>query len=153
MEDKTMKNLINELIRELQSTLIQELKSYTNDGKQIILLLLKAYNTYNEQERDGFDYLFDINDKEDLKCCIEGGLEAKDIARMYFDYKEHKHTPLFFYDVNHRTPELIATWGDVRNILLVFLEEIVANMIAYPHLYKELYEHCITNYMRDMELL
>ena len=48
----------------------------------IFNLVLDVYNKYQENERDGVDYIFDINKKEDLIACIKGGLTARMIQEL-----------------------------------------------------------------------
>ena len=112
-------------------------------GNDIFLLgkVLKAYNRWNVDEKDGVDYIFDIHKKEDLVACVNGGLTAKDIAYLY-----HPNTHFFLFGCNHTTPQAL-NHCDLINLLVDNLDEIIDNIIAYPYdgSYRELYTLFITD--------
>ena len=45
-------------------------------------MLLLAYNRWQEDEHSGVDYIFNINNPDDLIDCIKGGLTADEIAKV-----------------------------------------------------------------------
>ena len=147
---ETNKNFIDEFVGKIENDVKRELATTSGDnGKEFLGIMLRSFNTYCEQQRNGIDYLFDINNSEDLKCCCEGGLGAKDIARLYINFVRNHNTPLFAYDENHRHPELVPSWYEAAHIFSAFAREIVIDMLAYPNLYAELYAHCVTNYIQE----
>lgn len=103
--------------------------------------VLKAYNRWNEDEKDGVDYIFDIRKKEDLVACVNGGLTAKDISYLY-----NSNTHFFLFGCNHTTPQVL-NHNDLFNILYNNLEEVIDNIIAYPYVesYREIYTMFITD--------
>lgn len=108
--------------------------------------VLKAYNCWNEDERDGVDYIFDIHKKEDLVACVNGGLTAKDIVFLY-----DNGTRFFLFGCNHTTPQGLNQ-NDLFNILYDNLDEVIDNIIAYPYVesYREIYTMFITdNLIKD----
>lgn len=106
-------------------------------------MLLKAYNRYQEDERDGVDYIFNINNQDDLIACVKGGLTAYEIT----DFNSKFNTPIhFLFDCNHK--EMIPMYTDnIINAILSVLDEIIDNVLAYPWVdeYRAVYTHYITN--------
>ena len=51
-------------------------KAIARDVKQgkNLSMLLGAFNQWQEDERSGVDYIFDINNKEDLKYLVDNGM-------------------------------------------------------------------------------
>ena len=110
-------------------------------------MLYKAYNDYQEGERDGVDYIFSLDNKEDLLACVKGGLTAREIAYLY-NQSQIKTTPFFFFGCNYETPQVIETLKEFDNILCDCVKDIVLNIIAYPYAYesyKGIYERYITD--------
>ena len=99
-------------------------------------LVLDVYNKYQESERDGVDYIFDLNKKEDLIVCIKGGLTARMIQELVDNLDENdKHythyTQYFYFGCNYPTPISIK-FEDLKTNLYNYLDEIVDYIIAYP---------------------
>lgn len=93
-------------------------------------LVLDVYNKYQENERDGVDYIFDINKKEDLIVCIKGGLTARMIQELV-DNLDKDYTQYFYFGCNYPTPIPIE-FKDLKTNLYNYLDEIVDYIIAYP---------------------
>lgn len=96
----------------------------------IFNLVLDVYNKYQENERDGVDYIFDINNKEDLIACIKGGLTARMIQELV-DNLDDDFTQYFYFGCNYPTPIPIK-FEDLKTNLSNYLDEIVDYIIAYP---------------------
>lgn len=117
-----------------------------NNDDFLLNKVLKAYNCWNEDERDGVDYIFDIHKKEDLVACVNGGLTAKDIVYLY-----DNSTRFFLFGCNHTTPQALSH-NDLINILYDNLDKVIDNIIAYPYIesYREIYTMFITdNLIKD----
>lgn len=112
-----------------------------NNDDFLLDKVLKAYNRWNEDERDGVDYIFDIHKKEDLVACVNGGLTAKDIVYLY-----DGSTRFFLFGCNHTTPQALSR-NDLINILYDNLDKVIDNIIAYPYIesYREIYTLFITD--------
>ena len=150
-----MKNVINKLVEEIKSNIARDLKSYPYINWELLKLVLNAYNTYQEEERDGVDYIFDINKQEDLKCCIEGGMTAKEVAWLY-EQSQVNTTPFFYFGVNYQQPKPIANYKALVTNLINWLDDILPCVLAYPYLlksYEELYRVCVTDYMINNQLV
>lgn len=136
-----MKNIKNISVKDLCEKIIERLKE--ND---IFNKVLMAYNQYQEDERFGVDYIFDLDDQEDLKTLVNSGVNAAEIATLYNDdrydsaylYCGENHTNLRCLNISEIDKQLIANMG-----------EIVLCMLAYPYVdgYTPLYQEFITNYI------
>ena len=93
-------------------------------------LVLDVYNEYQESERDGVDYIFDLNKKEDLIVCIKGGLTARMVQKLVNKLDKH-YTQYFYFGCNYPTPISIK-FKDLKTNLYNYLDEIVDYIIAYP---------------------
>lgn len=96
----------------------------------IFNLVLDVYNKYQESERDGADYIFDLNKKEDLIVCIKGGLTARMIQELVNNLDDG-FTQYFYFGYNYPTPISIK-FKDLKTNLYNYLDEIVDYIIAYP---------------------
>ena len=105
---------------------------------------IKAYNHYQENERDGVDYLFNIEDKEDVKVCLEGGMTPREFYFLYAEYKRGK-TPFFFFGINHPKAELVASYQEIRQQIVANIEDILDVVIDFP--YAKDYQHIYNAYI------
>jgi len=136
-----MKNVIKNLLYVIKSKIRLCLLT---DNKQIRTLLLKAYNRYQEDERDYADYIYNINDKDDLKCCIDGGLTAYDIVTIVGE----NPNAMFLFGANHDVP-LVLSEQEIDDAILAHLDDMLPCMLAYHEVdgYRELYDYLIANYI------
>lgn len=147
-----MENVLNKLVAEITSNIAHDLK---HCDYQLLELVLDAYNTYQEEERDGVDYIFNINKPEDLKCCIEGGMTAQEVAWVY-NQSQVNTTPLFYFGIKYQKPKPIETYDVLVNKLIKWLDNVLPCVLAYPYIlksYEELYKVCITDYMINNQLV
>jgi hypothetical protein len=110
-------------------------------------MLLKAYNRYQEDERDGVDYIFNINNQDDLITCIQGGLTAKEIVNFHNRVKSWVNpTPHFLFGCNHKEMKPMGR-DNIVDAIVAVLDELIDNIIAYPWVeeYRAVYTHYITN--------
>jgi hypothetical protein len=114
----------------------------------IFNLVLDVYNEYQESERDGVDYIFDLNKKEDLITCIKGGLTARMIQELgdNLDESDKHYTQYFYFGCNHPIPISIL-FEDLKVNLYNYLDELVDYIVAYPFegACRKLYTILITN--------
>ena len=144
-----MKKIIENFIEEIRKKLVQEMND-KQTCNYVTSLVLGAYNRYQEDEKDGANYLFDINNGNDLKCCIDGGMKAEEISWLYKECnKSAESTPYFMFGANHEKAETIETWDALKAYLTNFLSSIILYMITYQDVdgYKQLYGHCISDYI------
>lgn len=110
-------------------------------------MLLKAYNRYQEDERDGVDYIFNINNQDDLITCIQGGLTAEEIVKFHNRVKSWVNpTPHFLFGCNHKEMKPMGS-DNIVDAIVAVLDELIDNIIAYPWVeeYRAVYTHYITN--------
>jgi hypothetical protein len=110
-------------------------------------MLLKAYNRYQEDERDGVDYIFNINRPDDLITCIQGGLTAEEIVNFHNKVKSWTNpTPHFLFGCNHKEMKPMGR-DNIVDAIVAVLDEMLDNIIAYPWVeeYRAVYTHYITN--------
>ena len=150
-----MEVIIKKLTEIIESNLIHDMNC-EQIGDDTAILVLNAYNRYQEEERDGVDYIFDIRKGEDLKCCIDGGMTAHEIACINEECtKTAKSTPYFMFGQNHKNSDVIPTWAQLKQVLCASLHEVILHTLADPYNdgYKELYKHCVTEYMWNNNLV
>ena len=153
-----MKKAINTMVESIKKSIIRDLNDvYSVKGNKVLNMLLKAYNDFQESERyndfqeserDGVDYIFDINNTDDLKCCIDGGMTAKEIGGLYLG-SHNDHLPYFYFGCNHPQPQPIYTWKELRMNLVAWLDELLPNVVAYPYAYQS-YRDVYTAYVTDV---
>lgn len=104
-------------------------------------MFLKAYNRWQEDEHNGVDYIFNINNPDDLIDCIKGGLTADEIGNFVKVYV----TPNFLFGCNHKLTPLSKT--KIVKLIIDNLDDIVDCIIAYPWVeeYRSIYTDVVTN--------
>lgn len=135
---------MKKVLEDLVNVLADEVKK---DFKRLKPLVLKAYNRWQEDERDSVDYIFDLYDQDDLIACIKGGLTPTDIASMVCRIRENTKsmTRFFMFGSNRKEPKMLSI-QPLDNQLLGSLNEILSYMLIYPYAddYKELYTELVT---------
>ena len=108
-----------------------------------------AYNQYQENECGSVDYLFSIEDKNDLIICINGGLTANEIRKLAQCAEYSNYTPFFFFGCNHDVPSL-CTKLEVRHNLMNYAEEVIEFLLTYPHcVSSNVYQDLIGKYIHQ----
>lgn len=108
--------------------------------EDIRFLIHNGIESENEQ-------IYDFNNKEDLKKCIDMGLDAEDIAYLVRQYREVKDNTQFFTYCN--TQQMfglhILCKQDVVNAIEKQIENIAYNILKYPYkgAYAELYREFV----------
>lgn len=144
-----MKKEVNTMVESIKSRIILDMRDvFGVMGFKTFKMVLAAYNTYQESERDGVDYIFNLNDKYDLKCCVEGGLTAQEICGLWLK-SQSTHSEYFLFGCNYSEPQQFATIGEVRDNLIYWLDDMLPYVLAYPHLYGKVYEKYVTDYILD----
>jgi hypothetical protein len=87
--------------------------------------LLNAYNRWQEDEKDGVDYIFNIDKQDDLICCIKGGMTSDDIVKL-----KNNGVSYFLFGINHRDVTPMNN-DDMINTLVRTLDELLDYIIAY----------------------
>jgi tRNA A22 N-methylase len=120
----------------------------TNDVKKINTLV-GVYNTYQENERDFVDYIYDNNNADDLCSCIKGGMGILQITRMFNESKKFAQ-PTSYFLLTQNGDTILLCQGVLASQLKSYSEEIVENMLCYPHSYnKEMYWEIVTKILEE----
>lgn len=130
-----------------KTEIISRIKFMINHPEDYNLdMFLKVYNRWQEDEHNGVDYIFNINNPDDLIDCIKGGLTADEIAEFVNSIKGWANsTPNFLFGCNHKLQSLFN--GDIYNLIYNNLDDIVDCIIAYPWVeeYRAIYVEVVTN--------
>ena len=139
---------IKTFINGIKSTIVEDMKDVRSDkGWKTFKMLLAAYNDYQESERDGVDYIFDIENTEDVICCLKGGMTSKEVCSLFLGSRG-KHSKYFLFGCNYEEAKAFSDYEDVAKNLIAWLDEVLAEVIAYPYSYdsyRELYTWYVTD--------
>jgi hypothetical protein len=94
------------------------------------------------------EMIYDFNCKEDLKECIDMGLDAEDIAYLVNQYRDNEDNTQFFQYCNGILYGLhILSKQDVLNAISKQIENIAYNTLKYPYkgVYAELYREFVVH--------
>lgn len=131
--------------------LIEDLKArlfVDNDFHPMIAKAWKEdirYLIYNGIESEN-EQIYDFNNKEDLKACIDNGMDAEDIAYLVNKYREDKDNTQFFTYSNDVVYGLhILSKADVTKAISKQIDQIAYNTLKYPYkdAYAELYREFV----------
>lgn len=130
-----------------KTEIISRIKFMINHPEDYNLdMFLKAYNRWQEDEHNGVDYIFNINNPDDLIDCIKGGLTADEIAEFVNNIKGWANEiPNFLFGCNHKLTPLSKS--KIVNLIIDNLDDIVDCIIAYPWVeeYRAIYVEVVTN--------
>lgn len=147
-----MKKAIETMIESIKAQIVRDTKDvYSVKGDRVLKMVLAAYNAYQEEERDGVDYIFDLNNQDDLKCCVEGGLTAQEICGLY-NQSQMNTLQYFYFGCNYPKPQPINTWNELRTNLIAWLDDVLPCVLAYPYAveaYKVMYRFYVTDVVID----
>lgn len=129
-----IKNFVSEISKELADTM---------NESGIFWRLLDAYNQLQEKEHDGVDYIFNLYNHEDLAACVKGGLGPKEISDMYHEITTCRKLKFFLFGQNYDEPKQFTTYGEIQELIVSRLDEIILNMLDYPESYEFLYDAVI----------
>ena len=124
MEGNTLITALTIIGRVVRDEIERQRNSLTADQFNVAL---KAYNAFEEAEHCGVDYIFDLHDKEDLKCMIDGGITLAELARL------HNEGALYaFFGENHQKP-LPLTTDVVKDIVIERAVSITTYALLFHH--------------------
>ena len=111
--------------------------------EDIRYLIVNGMDGDNEQ-------IYNFNDKEDLKECIDMGLDAEDIAYLVNQNRDNNDNTCFFTYCN--TKQMyglhILSKADVITAISRQIENIAYNILKYP--YKEVYAELYREFVVPM---
>jgi hypothetical protein len=134
-----MKKFVNFIATNLRMELLNKDEE---KSKKAFDIVFNAYNKFQEEERDGLDYIFKADNADDTKTLGKGGYTFIDFMRAY--NASPKKSDYFMAGINHVGIEFMDKKEVVRQ-LSSYLNEIVIQTIINPYLmgYKELYNEYI----------
>lgn len=136
--------LLRNIVASLKRRIAQDIRTET-DG-ETFNMVIRAYKEFQKYERMGVDYIFNIENKDDVIECLNCGLTTKDIAKLYNESQVNTTKYFFYHTSNHPTPEPI-TWENLRQLMIDELDSILYAVIAYP--WVESYREIYTKYVCD----
>lgn len=142
-----MEVYFNQIIESVKRSITRDINR--NDTK-VIEMVLAAYNRYQEDERNGVDYLFDITNQSDLKCMVEGGLNVAEIAWAWKKVQDEHISTYFHFGCNYDGLSAAGNLNDLKRKLTSWLDEILPCVLKYVSRceeYADIYEHYITEYL------
>ena len=143
-----MEKTINTMVENMKKSIINDLSDRDSiKCHKVMNLLLDAYNDFQQSERDGVDYIFNIHNADDVICCMEGGMTTKEVAKLYNESQVNT-LPYFYFGCNYPTAKPINTWSEMRLNLIMWLDDMLPYILAYPFVhdsYKEIYLRYVTN--------
>lgn len=104
-----------------------------NKRDELYANLLSIYNAYQENERDGVDYIFNLYDREDAKCLLDV-VSIADLADLHQDVVDGKATQYFFFGQNHDEFDAFKTEKELHEFLKNNTDIITAYTLAHPNM-------------------
>lgn len=129
-----------------KSTLIDEIKKGMMNDVDIWRMMLDVYNRYQADERDGVDYVFDLNKQEDLIALVKSGMTYSDICYVKSHNVPQTNSVFIHFGCNYPKP-FNLTVDVITNNIIGLLNELIDNIVAYPWVaeYRKVYTFFITN--------
>lgn len=119
MKNKEIWNLLCTLMLEIRKKMIEDYDTIKDD-------LLASYNFYQEEERDGSGYIFDIDNKEDI---MTTDLKMAEIYDIYKKCKEND-TKYFMFDENYKV-KVFSDYDELKAQIVSYLDEIIEHIFCY----------------------
>lgn len=136
-----MNEEIKGLIKKIAINIMQD--AYTDDLK-LYEKLRKAYNFYQHEECNDAGRVYDFNNIEDLKACLDC-LGDRHKFRTILNESIKTHNDFFRLDYDAKRAWLV---GNVRDIIANAALEIATCVVYYPiDDYKPLYEYYVSDSM------
>jgi hypothetical protein len=142
-----MKKEIKSIIEEVKKAIVTDLCANDNETFKLVL---NAYNRYQEDERDGVDYFFNLTDKDDLIYMIECGLTIKELHYVFVRMTTENFTPYVHFGQNYTGVCFVGTESDTKRQLIACLDEILEYTFMYVTRcteYQDIYERYVTMYL------
>ena len=146
---------MKKIIRDLQVALIERAREMLIHDSDFMDTVIEAYNKYQDEERDGVDYLFCARYEPDVKCCFEGGLKVEHFVRSFNKMEKAGWTPYFHFGQNHPEPSFYTCNQAIIDHLNACMQPIIQCMHLHPDIdaYSALYKALISDYMFNNEMV
>lgn len=138
-----MKKFVEEIVRKFEENLYY---AFNTENETYIKDFIDIHNTYQENNHDCIDYIYDMNNKEDLASCVKGGMTIENIVNLY----NTKKTQYFLLPLTETYTTQSMSVDMLLSTIFAYREEIVRDMLLFPHQYKnEMYQDIIAEYFRE----
>ena len=146
-----MLSAIKTMVESLKRHIVNDLADIDSEkSERVLRMVLDAYNDYQESRLDGVGYIFDINNSNDLVCCLKGGMSVKEVSELYTG-SQVNHLQYFYFGCNYPTPKPISNWQELRNTMIDWLDDLLVDVVTYPSFHKS-YETIYTFYVAGFPL-
>lgn len=138
-------NSVNSVISNFKEALSQDII----DNEAVRSLFLKSYNFFQDEERDGVDYIFDITDREDV---MNTDLEVGEVYDLYNNFIHGKTTKYFLCGCNYPTPVQFSNKKEFVSTLIGWVDEVARHILAHPSVcesHHELYQCYIARFYHE----
>lgn len=119
----------------LESLIDRDMTYAQREGTATYYNHLDAYNRYQEDERDGVDYIFNIGIQNDSADCIKGGMSIDELFFLEQECRQ-KHTPYYMFGHCHEKADVITPIG-VCNAIKAVSDELAKCVLLYKDKVKE----------------
>lgn len=119
MKNKEIWNLLCDLMVEIGKKMIKDYDTIKDD-------LLASYNFYQEEEKDGRGYIFDIENKKDIMAT---DLTMAEINDIYNEYKKGKSNYFIFNEYGYI--KQYDNCDELKTQVVSYLDEIVEHIFCY----------------------
>lgn len=143
------KKLIENIVENIKPVIAKDIK--TDD--KALNMVLAAYNRFQDDERNGVDHIFNIDDKDDLQYLVNNrDLSAHDIWKLVNNMDAKDYLPYFHLGENYPEPHFIGKLNDLQNNMIAWLDELLPFVLLYVTRYEEyqdIYEKYITEALEN----
>lgn len=134
-----MEQLIKNLAKAISEKIVKDCKAH-ND--KMFAALYKAFNTFQEDENNGADGIFDLREKNDFALLVD--LLGVDKAVNMYNFCKEQGVWYAVYGECHEAPQIVT---DIWDFIAGWASGIAACVVAYP--YVEDYQTLYTCYVTD----
>ena len=127
-----------ELIKLVASAIVEDLKDNSSsvlDVDDIIGTMLEAYNMWQEDTHDGVDYIFNINNKDDVIYLLQNckNIQVRDISSLYINQYNNNGTPYFRYGQNYENPKVLMSMKQLKTQLIDNAEWVITHLFLFAN--------------------
>ena len=127
------------LIKLVSNAIVEDLKDNSSsvlDVDDIIDTMLKAYNMWQEDTHDGVDYIFNINNKDDVIYLLQNckNIQVRDISSLYINQYNNNGTPYFRYGQNYEYhPKVLMSMKQLKTQLIDNTEWVITHLFLFAN--------------------
>ena len=127
------------LIKLVSNAIVEDLKDNSSsvlDVDDIIDTMLEAYNMWQEDTHDGVDYIFNINNKDDVIYLLQNckNIQVRDISSLYINQYNNNGTPYFRYGQNYEYhPKVLMSMKQLKTQLIDNTEWVITHLFLFAN--------------------